>query len=98
MNKNIILIFPIFFSLLNCKVTKEVDKNCPNCNRTTVELKAEIKELESSNRKYRDEVAKWMKMYYEARDTSYSMCEKWMGEAAKYAEKVCTISTKFCKY
>ena len=95
MNKyNLFLL--LFFSIsINCKKDHE-KSHCSHC-KTTNDLKSEIKDLEASNRKYRDEIAKWMKMYYDARDGSYAMCEKWMGEAVKYAEKACTISTRYCK-
>jgi len=70
-------------------------ENCTHCMKRYVEQEKRIHELEGLCRNYRDELAKWMKMYYEAKESCVATIEKWIKLAGAQAEKLMNLCAKY---
>lgn len=70
---------------------------CQKCATDIQALKKENTELKASEKSLRDEVMKYMKMYYDAREDAINLVAKWIGIATELANKIIGHSVRMSK-
>jgi hypothetical protein len=96
--KNIFLLYLIcFFHLdfLYNSATGYCPPECQTCQKRNLELEKRVNEQETLLRHYREEISKWMKMYYEAKEACFASVEKWIKLASGQAEKLMNLCAKY---
>ena len=70
---------------------------CQKCLTESQALKKENHELKTSEKSYRDEMMKYMKMYFDAKDDAINIAAKWIGIATDLANKIIGHSVRMSK-
>jgi hypothetical protein len=96
MNNIYLYFFVLFFSYeFIYSASSCSSSECQFCQKRNGELEKRVNEQETLLRHYREEISKWMKMYYEAKEACFGSIEKWIKLAGGQAEKLMNLCSKY---
>lgn len=75
--------------------SKEKQSSCDHCNMKLEECKREVMTLESQCRHYREEIGKWMKMYYESKEQLLEYTRQAGKTIAELTSKILQLNEKY---